>query len=215
LAYQIVDTTTAPREALVIAPKAGDSDEARAIEEFCQLIPQPPSHGRRSDQRGDDQTAVRRLELAAKVFADGGDTEQIPYVAIAEQQAELLRLRAEHKHKISVSVFPPELRVALAHPSAFGSFARAYKAGHIVPRKDTAGASQWSYLDTGEFLTFGPQPTLAQAAANYAAYVSSPPQTFAIVGDGGKFTKLAQWRKKRDSIDDDTSTLIAIDVYED
>ncbi|MBV9957822.1 MAG: hypothetical protein JO360_05340, partial [Acidobacteria bacterium] len=139
----------------------------------------------------------------------------LPYITIAEQQAELLRVRAENKYKISVSVLPPELRVALAHPAAFASFACAYKAGHIVLREDTAGASQWSYLDTGEFLTFGPEPTLAQAAAYYASYVSSPPRSFDMVGEGGKFTKLAQWLKKRDLTDDDTLTLIAIDVYED
>ena len=215
LAEQLVDTTTAPREVLIVAPQAGHSEEARAIDEFCQLVPQPPSHGRRFDQRGDDQTAVRRLELTEKVFAEGGEQAQLLYIANAEQQAELLRLRAENKYKIAVSVFPPELRVALSHPAAFGSFARAYKAGHIILREDTAGASQWSYLDTGEFLTFGPEPTLAQAAANYASYVSSPPQTFDVVGEGGKFTKLAQWRKKRGSTDDDTLTLIAVDVYED
>lgn len=215
LADQMVDTTTAPREVLVVAPQAGDSDEARTIEEFSQLVPQPPGHGSRVDQRGDDQTAVRRLELSEKTFAGDGERVWTPYVTIAEQQAELLRVRAENKHKISVPVLPPELRVALAHPAAFASFARAYKAGHIVLREDAAGASQWSYLDTGEFLTFGPEPTLAQAAANYVFYVSSPPHTFELVGEGGKFTKLAQWRKKRDSTDDDTLTLIAIDVYED
>ncbi|MCA1565902.1 MAG: VWA domain-containing protein [Acidobacteria bacterium] len=215
LADRIVDTTTAPREVLVVAPHAGDGDETRIIEEFCQLIPQPPSHGRRMDQRGDDQTAVRRLELTEHSFASGGERAQIPYITIAEQQGELLRVRAENKYKISVSILPPELRVALAHPAAFGSFARAYKAGHIVLREDTAGRSQWSYLDTGEFLTFGPEPTLAQTAANYVSYIGSPPQTFDLIGEGGKFTKLAQWRKKRGSTDDDTLTLIAIDVYED
>lgn len=214
-AHQIVDTTTAPREVLVVAPQAGDRDEARTIEQFCQLIPQPPSHGRRVDQRSDDQTAVRRLELTEKVFAGGGEREQISYVTIAEQQAEVLRVRAENKYKISVSVLPPELRVALAHPAAFVSFARAYKAGHIILQEDAAGARQWCYLDTDEFLTFAPQPTLAQAAANYASYISSPPQTFDMVGEGGKFTKLAQWRKKRGSTDDDILTLLAIDVYED
>ena len=215
LSAQIVDTTTAPREVLVVAPRAGDDDEARTIDEFCQLVPQPPSHGRRVDQRGDDQTAVRRLELTEKALAGVGERAQIPYVAIAEQQAELLRVRAENRYRISVSVLPPELRVALTHPGAFASFARAYKAGHIVLREDATGASQWSFLDTDEFLTFGSQPTLAQAAANYASYISSPPQTFDMIGEGGKFTKLAQWRKNRGATDDDTLTLMAIDVYED
>jgi hypothetical protein len=214
LADQMVDPTTAPREVLVVAPQAGDSAEARTINEFCRLIPQPPSHGRRVDQRGDDQTAVRRLELSEKTFAGVGERLRLPYVTTAEQQAELLRERAENKYKISVPVLPTELRVALAHPAAFASFACAYKAGHIVLREDTAGASQWSYLDTGEFLTSGPEPTLAQAAAQYTSYVSSPPRTFDPVGEGGKFTKLAQWLKKRDAIDDDTLTLIVIDVYE-
>lgn len=215
LADQMVDLTTAPREVLVVFPKTADGDEARALDEFRQLIPQPPGHGRRAEQRGDDQTAVRRLELTAKVSEDDGTRAQGLYVADAEQRAELLRLRAENKYKLPVPVFPPELRIALTRPAAFGSFARAYKAGHIVLREDAAGVGQWSYLDAGEFLTFGPAPTLAQAAANYASCVSSPPPTFDIVGEGGTFTGVTRWRKNLGPVDDDTLTLIAIDVYED
>lgn len=215
LADQIVDTTTAPREVLVVVPSTLDGDDAKVIDEFRQLVPQPPSHGTRLDQRTYDQTALRRLELTEKVFANKEEDEQLPYVADAERRAEMLRIRAQNKYRISVSVFPPELRLALVHPTAFGSFARAYRAGHIVLREDSAGARQWSHLDTGEFLTFGPEPTLAQAAANYAWYVSSPLQTLDPVGEGGEFAKIDQWRKKRGALDDDTLTLIAVDVYED
>jgi hypothetical protein len=214
LAGSLVDTTTTPREVLVVAPRTGDRNEAHTLAEFCQSVPQPPGHGNRVDQRGDDQTAVRRLELTETVFAGHGEPAHIPYVTIAERQAELLRVRAENKYKIAVSVLPAELRRALANPAAFASFARAYRAGHIVPREDTAGARQWSYLDTGEFLTFGTEPTLAQAGANYATYVSSPPPAFNLIGAGGSFAKLARWLAQRDSADDDTLTLIAIDVYE-
>jgi hypothetical protein len=214
LAEGLVDTTTAPRQVLVVAPSANAGDEARVIEEFRQLVPQPPSHGARLDQQGDDHAAVRRVELAEQVSADSDPRDALPFVAAAEQQAELLRKRAEKKHSIAVAAFPPELRVALAYPAAFGSFARAYKAGHIVLREDAAGASQWAFLDTGDFLTFGPEPTLAKAAANYVWYISAPP-TFDTIDKGGALTKLNQWQRKSGAADDDTLTLIAIDVYED
>jgi hypothetical protein len=92
---------------------------------------------------------------------------------------------------------------------------RAYKAGHIVLQKDAGGADQWSFFDTGEYLTSGADPTLAQAAATYTWYLPSPPVQFEKIGDGGSFTKLVQWQKTRSSADDDTLTLIAIDAYDD
>jgi Mg-chelatase subunit ChlD len=215
LANDMVDVTTAPREVLLVAPVSEESFEAQIVDEFCESVPQPLSHGRRQDQRGNDQTALRRVELGKGRLTNGLNSGQARHITIAEQQAELLRLRAENKHKIAVSTFPPELRIALSHPAAFASFVRAYKAGHIVLQKDAAGADQWTYFDTGEFLTFGSDPTLAQAAANYAWYLTSPPVKFEKIGEGGSFTKLSQWQKSRASADDDTLTLIAMDAYED
>jgi Mg-chelatase subunit ChlD len=215
LANNMVDVTTAPREVLVVAPVTEESVEAQTVGEFCKSVPQPLSHGKRRDQLGNDQTALRRVELTGKAITNGMNGSQAHHVTIAEQQAELLRQRAENKHKIAVSTFPPELRIALSHPVAFASFVRAYKAGHIVLQKDAAGADQWSYSDTGEFLTSGSEPTLAQAAATYAWYLPSPPVQFERIGEGGSFTKLTQWQKTRSSADDDTLTLIAIDAYDD
>jgi hypothetical protein len=215
LANNMVDVTTAPSEVLLVAPVSEESGEAQTVDEFCESVPQPLSHGRREDQRGNDQTALRRVELSKGRLTNGMNSAQARHVTIAEQQAELLRLRAENKHKIAVSTFPPELRIALSHPAAFASFVRAYKAGHVVLQKDGAGADQWTYFDTGEFLTSGSDPTLAQAAANYAWYLASPPVRFEQMGEGGSFTKLSQWQQSRAAADDDTLTLIAMDAYED
>jgi len=215
LANNIVDVTTAPREVLVVTPVSDDAAEAQTVKEFCESVPQPLSHGTRHDQRGNDHTALRRIELTETALANGINGAPTRHVTLAEQQAELLRVRAEKKNKIAVSTFPPELRIALSHPEAFASFVRAYKAGHVVLEKDAASADQWAFLDTGEFLTSGSEPTLAQAAAAYAWYITSPSPTFDKIGEGGSFAKLAKWRKSRSATDDDTLTLIAIDVYED
>ena len=100
--------------------------------------------------------------------------------------------------------------------NAFRSFARAYKAGHIVLRADAAGATQWAFSDTGEFLTAGADPSLAKAAANYAWYVKSMPTDFAAAGEGGDFAKLEDWLRKRNfSPDQETLVQIAVDVCED
>jgi len=217
VARDLVETTTAPRQVLVVAPDATrwNSGEAEVLEEFRQQIPQPPTHGNRRDALGDDHSAVRRVELTETMLTGDGQTpEQLPFVVVAEQEAELLRRRAEKLYSLAVAVFPPELRIALAYPERFLSFVRAYKAGRIVLREDAAGAKQWLFLDTVEFLTFGAEPTLAQAAANYVWYVTTPPQQFAQAGEGS-FAKLEQWRQRRDAPDDDVLTLIAIDVYED
>jgi hypothetical protein len=215
LANEMVDLTAAPSEVVLVAPLTEESVEAQTVNEFCKSVPQPLNHGRRRDQLGNDQTALRRVELTRKALANGVNAAQGHHVTIAEQQAERLRLRAENKHKIEVSTFPPELRIALSHPVAFGAFVRAYKAGHIVLQKDAGGADQWSFFDTGEYLTSGADPTLAQAAATYTWYLPSPPVQFEKIGDGGSFTKLVQWQKTRSSADDDTLTLIAIDAYDD
>jgi hypothetical protein len=217
LARRLVDTTTAPLQVLVVTPDAAavDGAEARCLVDFSGNIPQPPAHGARLDQSGDDHAAVRRVELGEMISGDGMAPEALPFAAPAEQEAELLRRRAERKYDIVVPIFPPELRVALAQRDGFRSFARAYKAGSIVRREDAAGVSQWVFADTGEFLTFGPEPTLAQAAANYVCYVGSPPESFARESAGGSFAKVEEWKRRREAPDDDVLSLIAIDVYED
>lgn len=217
LARGLVDVTTAPRKVLVVMPRPVDRQggEPQALEEFRSLIPQPANHGERREQAGDDHAAVRRFELAEVVTEDANHHEGVPFVAAAEQLAERVRKRAEKKHGLFVPPFPPELRIALAHPDSFRSFVRAYKAGRIVRQEDAAGAAQWVFSDTGEFLTFGGDSSLAKAAANYVWYIKSTPQSFLPAGGGGDFSRLKNWLHKRTRPDQETLVQIAVDVYED
>jgi hypothetical protein len=215
LAEELVDGSGAPDEVLVVAPESDDPAETRAVTDFCKSVSQPLGHGSRCDEFGDDQTALRRLELRGTNLASVAPAARTVFVTLAEQEAELLRLRAEKKHNVEVATFPSELRVALSHPAAFTSFVLAYKAGHIGLHKDAAGADQWSFVDTGEFLTSSAEPTLAQAAATYSWYVTDHPTAFEQIGNGGSFTKLNHWKQSRGVADDDTLTLIAIDIYQD
>jgi hypothetical protein len=179
------------------------------------MIPKPPSHGPRTQQQGDDHSAVRRLELAeAASERDTASREPLPFIEIPESSAEAVRRRAEKKYEIALPVFPPRLRIALAYPAAFRSFARAYKAGHIVLRRDDSGSDQWSFADTGQFLTFARESSLAHAAANYARDVKNHPEEFGASGAGGSFSKLEQWRTQDAPPDYDTLTQIAMAVYE-
>lgn len=216
LARGLVNVQAAPRQVLVVMPKpSGTQSQRQALEDFKTEIPQPLTHGHRVVWTGDDHSAIRRLELVEAGISESlkPDTT-LPFVEAAERAAELLRQRAEKKHMISVPFFPPQLRIALAHPEAFRSFASAYRAGYIVRRQDAAGAEQWAFLQTGEFLTFGEEQSLANAAANYAWYVPSPPTSFQPAGTGGSFASFEQWRKERNAPNDDTLVQIAIDACE-
>ncbi|MFL6284968.1 MAG: VWA domain-containing protein [Pyrinomonadaceae bacterium] len=221
LARQLVDTTAAPRQVLVVTPDATalDDKEGRVINALAEGIPQPPAHGTRHDQSGDDHGAVRRIELSETVWGEVTDPAQFTFTADAEREAESLRQRAERKYELAVPAFPPELRIALAQRGGFRSFARAYKAGRVVRRHDAAGVAQWVFADSGEFLTFGAEPTLAQAAANYVWYAGAPGngfrREFETENGGGSFAGLEEWRRRRETPDADVLSLIAIEVYED
>jgi Mg-chelatase subunit ChlD len=221
LARRLVDTTTAPRQVLVITPDATrlDNAEGRVIAALAEGIPQPPAHGTRHEQSGDDHGAVRRVELGQTIWGEVTNPAQLTFAAAAEREAESLRLRAERKYELAVPTFPPELRIALAQRGGFRSFARAYKAGRVVRRQDAAGVAQWVFADSGEFLTFGPEPTLAQAAANYVWYAGAPTdgfrREFVTENGGGSFAGLEEWRRRRETPDADVLSLIAIEMYED
>ena len=217
LARKLVRAETQPQQALVVLPQTtGLGDEERqAVEEFGRAIPKPPAHGPRAQQNGDDHSAVRRIELSE---AEAGESARagvaLPFIEMAESIAEAVRRRAERKYQIALPAFPPRLRIALGRPSAFRSFARAYKAGHIGLRQDDRGQDQWVFTDTDQFLSFANESSLAHAAANYVRDVANHPESFATSGSGGSFTKLEQWRAQRVAPDPDTLTQIAVDVYE-
>lgn len=217
LAERLIDTRAAPRRVLLVMPRPDDDrvGESRSLNDFETLIRQPANHGERLRQTGDDHSAIRRLELTAWQAKDSNSGHELPFIEPAEQVAERYRRRAEKKYGVSLPPFPPELRIALAHHEGFQSFIRAYRSGHILSKQDGMGRDQWTFSDTGEFLTFGAQRSLAKAAANYIYYVELPPQTFNVVGEGGDFSTLQRWLERRDYPDDETLAHLAIDVFED
>lgn len=216
-ARSLVDTQTRPRQVLVVMPEPASQNgrDGRALGEMGGLIPQPAHHGLRRLEAGDDHAAIRRIEMD-ETTTDGAQPlpGPVPLIEAAERAAELVRLRAERIHRIALPVFPPALRIALSHSDSFSSFARAYKAGHIVRRRDASDIEQWAFLDIGEFLTFESDQTLAAAAANYVWYIKSPPASFTPLPEGGSFALMERWLRERNYPGDDTLTQIAIDVYE-
>lgn len=215
LARGLVPMENRPEEVLLVLPQLGglENNEQRALEEFESAIPKPPSHGPRTTQHGDDHSSVRRMELAATASGQGDSNRSLTFVEMTESLAEAVRLRAESKYQIALPLFPPRLRIALAHPREFRSFSRAYKAGHITLRRDASGRQQWSIAD--QFLTFENESSLAHAAANYVRDVSNHPESFADKNERGSFANLEKWLNERVAPDTDTLTQIAIAVNED
>ncbi|HKQ06941.1 MAG TPA: VWA domain-containing protein [Blastocatellia bacterium] len=217
IAEALVQTQTHPRQVLLVSPQTTglNRDEQEALEAFTRQIPQPSHHVSRRHQNGDDQSAIRRIELA-EVVADKtvSADRQNPFIEMTDSIAETLRRRAEKKYRVMVAAFPPRLRLALANPAAFRSFARAYKAGHIVQREDESGREQWFFTGTTQFLTYGREQSLAYAAANYSRDVVNPQETFMGAATKGAFEKLKQWSTGNLASDEDVCTLVAIDVYE-
>ena len=216
IAEGLVDVKTTPRHALVISPKpTGREGERRRLEEFLKEIPHPPSHGELETQTGDDHSAVRRVELVELKLAELSPQDAlISLIEVAERAAEVVRLRAERKHSVTVPIFPPQLRIALTNEIGFRSFARAYKAGHIAQRPDQEGRQQWALYETGNPLTTGHENSLASAAANYVWRLNSHSETFATIGAGGDFAKFKHWTANPHLPDEETIAQIAIDAYE-
>jgi hypothetical protein len=215
LARGLVPVENRPEEVLLVLPQLAGlgNNEQQALEEFERAIPKPPTHGPRTTQHGDDHSAVRRIELAAAVSDQGDSNQSLTFVEMTESMAEAIRRRAESKYQVALPLFPPRLRIALAHPHAFRSFSRAYKAGHITLRRDASGRQQWSIGD--QFLTYENESSLAHAAANYVRDVKNHPKSFEEKNEKGSFANLENWLNERLAPDSDTLTQIAIDVYED
>jgi len=210
-AQWLVEGQKAPDQVLVMAPSAEATREASETS-FVERIPQPAEHGERRDRLSDDGSAIRRVGLSRRLPPDS--PEELHLIESAEQTAENLRARAKEEYKLQVPSFPPALRRALTDTVPFRSFARAYEAGRITEKEDEAGTAQWYFNDQDAFLTFDPDDTLADAAANYVWYVPDPPKSL----DGrapNAFHRLKQWRKGNiDHLDEDILTMIAIDVIE-
>ena len=211
LARGLVPMENRPEQVLLVLPQFSGlgNEEQQALEQFESAIPKPPTHGPRTTQRGDDHSAVRRMELTT-VSNQSDSNLRLTFVEMTESMAEAVRNRAENKYQKMLPIFPARLRIALAHTNAFRSFARAYKAGHITLRTDASGRKQWSIDD--RFLTFENESSLAHAAANYVRDFDAYPESFADKAEKGSFAELEKWLHKGGRPDADTLTQIAIDV---
>jgi hypothetical protein len=221
LGRRLVDLSLSCEEVLLVAPAPdglGERDAAE-LESFLRAVPQSANQGGRTDVKGHDRSAIRRLALLSGAHA-GEFQPGLPFVSDSEIFAEQIRHCAERRYELSTPQFPPELRIALSHPREFASFVAAYRAGQIVPREDGAGRRQWMFTETAEFLTHGPNPTLAQAAAYFVYYIrktaAAGPKAATDSNGGGDFTKLRAWLSRQERrASDDVLTQLAIDVFDD
>ncbi|MCP4698615.1 MAG: VWA domain-containing protein [Gammaproteobacteria bacterium] len=218
LARGMVDASCLSEQVLISMPTVDERENKpakEALAAFRKAIVEPAGNAVPRDCFGDDHAAIRRLELQTEQ-AGHEVSDDLPFVQEAERIAETVRQKAMNKFQVELPAFPPALRIALAHPDAFRSFAGAYKSGRIIQCEDDTGALQWFFDVQGEFLTFGNKaPSLADAAANYVFYVKSHSDRFIAGKTPGGFEKLEEWRKTGLIADDDLFVLAAIDVYED
>ncbi|MDQ3803388.1 MAG: VWA domain-containing protein [Acidobacteriota bacterium] len=217
----LVDLSLSCEEALLVAPAADGlgSKDAAELEGFLSAVPQPANQGGRTDVKGHDRSAIRRVALLSAA-PEREFQPDLPFVSDSEIFAERIRHCAERRYELSTPQFPPELRIALSHPREFRSFVTAYRSDQIVLREDGAGQPQWMFTETAEFLTYGPNPTLAQAAASYVYYARKTAAAgrgaAADLDGGGDFTKLRAWLSRQErQVSDDVLTQLAIDVFED
>ena len=179
-ARRLLDTGVRADSILVAAPADLDS--------FRRSIGQPAGDGVRRDCAADDVSSLRRVAVGPPVTSPP-ITADTPYVETAERESDRLRLRIRERYRIRVPSFPPELRVAAAHPSRFRTFANAYESGGIVRKQDESGVPRWYALDRSEFLGAEEQNALSQAAANYV-YSDAPAMTAIASQQPADFTSL-------------------------
>ncbi len=185
---------------------------AAAIDAFAEAVPRPPNH-RRERVTGDNPSAICRIALSRPfpLAAPKGSTR---FIDLGEQAAERLRQRLERMYEMTVPIFPTPLRTALAHPAAFRSFGRAFKAGHIVQAMDDWGRMQWYFSSQGRYLTFGDHTSLADAAANYAWTVEDPPSRFEARSPAGDVADFERWTREGGHPGADTLVVAAISAIE-
>ncbi len=214
LAAGLVSRDSRPQRVVLVTPqpsagREGDGPrEARALEEFRRQVPQPADHGQRHEARSADLSAVRRVELERRLVSPASGSG---CAAPADREAERQRQRIERAYRLDVPPLPPALRLALTRPLAFRSFARAYRAGRVLRRRDGAGRQQWYFLDRGLFLTHGEHDDLAAAAIGYTANVDDPEENFPVHAPAGDFSALETWRREAGAVNDDVLVQAAID----
>ncbi len=217
LAKTLVNAERQTEQVLMMMPNVSrEAETAReAMRRFRQAMPEPTGQVLPDHCVGEDLSVVRRLEVYQTELPDAEMMmDNLPFVQTAEQIADKIRQQAERQFEMQIPIFPPALRLALSQPVAFRSFGRAYQTGHIVRKQDLMGVTQWWYSDTGEFLTFRRDNSLAVAAANYVYLVKSLPETFQVGETPGDFSKLELWKRNGGVPSAEVSVLIAIQVVE-
>jgi hypothetical protein len=202
LAGSLLDSGIRADSVLLAAP-AG-------LEPFRQSIDQPASDGIRHDCIADDISSLRRVSVAPP-SSRAALPARPPYVETAERESDRMRLRISERYRIRVPPLPPELRVAVAHPSGFRSFAHAYQSGGIVRKQDESGVSRWYAIDRREFLGLAEQRELAQAAANYV-YSEAPALPIVNQRPPGDFTALDEGIANGGDLNDEGLVQAAIRV---
>ena len=200
-----------------VVPTVEDPLENAGLREFIATIKEPPGGSAADDCYGDDHSAVRRLALLTEKPALYQEESSLPFVQVAEQAAEAVRLRAIRRFNLKLPIFPAALRIALAHEERFHAFSMAYKAGHIIIKKnDESGIEQWYFTDQRQFITFDEHDTLADATANFVYLFTQPFTSFDPKSPTGDFSLLDRWLKGDESVrgEDDLSVLVAMRVSE-
>lgn len=216
LSGSLVNSQEKAEQVIMVTPSPVDSDDEIILQDFCRTIANPPGQATASNCYGDDYSALRRLQLRTENLPLFQEQSELPFVQAAEQAAEQVRKRAMQTFELELPIFPTALRIALAHSEPFQSFAKAYKAGHIVRQPDTAGMEQWLLSDQNKFLTFGKANGLADAAANYVYLVKKPASSFVQVDPAGDFSEFDNWLDSGAPPHiEDVFVLIAMRVFED
>ena len=187
-------------------PRRGEQRRNAALHDFQESVERQVPLGGHQVARSEDRGAARLFGL---VRAVAERARAVYYARAAEQAAEQMRLRIERIYERPVPRLPSHLRIALAHPGAFRSFARDYSEGHIFLKRDTSGAEQWYFDAQDRFLTMGEGRSLAAAAANYCWYVGAIPPSSAQP-EQGDFSRLEQWQSAGGVPAEDTVVLAAI-----
>lgn len=215
VARGLVAKRTPMSGALLVLPSARAT--APTMQAFAQAVVEPAGQRQRLECKGENPTVIRRLAWQEEA-PEPVTAPSLPVVQAADQYAERLRQRATAQYALDLPLFPPELRIAVANPVAFRSFARAYRAGHITRRNDAAGVPQWFFVDRFAFLTFAEHHSLAAAAAHYVQMLVDPPEDFANSPPLGDFTPLHAWsstgRLPARTNEADLAALVAITVCE-
>lgn len=210
LAQGLMQRNADVRRSLICSPRGGGlpQDEVLVLRAFTSEIAQPVDHGNSVAMETSDQSSIRRIELAP------GNQSGVANALVAqlpEVRARAISERLERKLEVEIGNLPPVLRLALADSKQFAAFAAAACAGMISKQADRQGRLYWRDSQ-GRCLTFGHQPSLAEAAIHYTEpWPAIPPDAKA---DPSFFQPLNDWLAEREGSRTHALTLAAIQLIQ-